>query len=563
MEEKVAAPTRKDGVLRPTTAWRARNAVIVFILLPLGKNLFRPKPALHYTQSPTGYRTLGKTSTDPHLCSVSIGKICLMRPFGSTLTIILALGTTLFAQEENKSSSEKKTYSQSYSSNSRNGSTVYNRSDGFQSFNIEMRGKIEVTDDDRDIKSMSPDGYLEINKTVFGSRRTLVITSQGGSLKREYYEGRSPVPYEPEGRKWLAEIMPDLVRSSLIAAESRVNRFFRQNGIQGVLNEIDQLESEYVQEHYAGLLVNLSGVTSKDYATIIDRVSKAINDSDYYLSEFLRKGLDKFVASKDAMEAVFRACESMDSDHYKTEIIKEALRTQPVSVESVKVILAATNKMESDHYKTEVLSTLLKQPNLGDPIISEMISATKQFESDHYRTVVLNKALASKGLSATSYQRTLESVKDFESDHYKTEVLTKLLSNKLPTEQVFALVDLTQSFDSDHYITIVFQAVLKNQDLNDEAFKALVNRAGSLDSDHYATEVLKSALEIPNLNDPKLISVINAAGNMESDHYITTVLTEAAPMVKGGSAAVKDAYRSTSKRISSETYYGRALKAID
>jgi hypothetical protein len=479
-----------------------------------------------------------------------------MRLVGTTLTLLIALTSGLFAQEE------KKTHSETYSRRE-HGTTVYNRSDGFQSFNIEMRGKIELTDDDRDIKSMSSDGYLEINKTVFGSRRTLVISPQGNSLKREYFEGRTPIPYEPEGRKWLAEIMPELVRSSLIAAESRVNRFFKQSGVQGVLAEIDQLESEYVQEHYAGLLVDHPGVTSKDYKTIVDRVAQAVHDSDYYLSEFLRKGLDKFITSKEATEAVFRACDGMESDHYKTEIIKEALRAQPVSVESVKVILTATNKMESDHYKTEVLSALLRQQNLSDPIVAEMINSTRAFESDHYRTVVLNKALATKGLSSASYQKTLESLKDFESDHYKTEVLTKLLSNKLPTEQVFNLVDLTESFDSDHYITVVFQAVLKNQELSDEAFKALVNRAGSLDSDHYASVILNDALEIPNLSDAQLISVISAAGNMDSDHYITTVLVDAAPKVKGGSNSVKDAYRSTAKRISSETYYGRALKAID
>jgi hypothetical protein len=448
-------------------------------------------------------------------------------------------------------------------SSSKGGNTVIRHNDGFQSFNLEMRGKIEVTDDDRDIKSMSADGYLEINKTVFGSRRTLVITPQGGTLKREYYEGRAPVAYEPEGRKWLAEIMPELVRTSVIAAESRVNRFLKQGGVQAVLGEIDQLESEYVQEHYAGLLVNHASVTAKDYRVIIDRVTVAIDDSDYYLSEFLRKGLDKFVSNKDAMEAVFRACDSMESDHYKTEIIKEALRTQPVSAESVKVILTATNKMESDHYKTEVLTTLLRQQNLTDPIISEMINSTRAFESDHYRTVVLNKALATKGLSATSYQRTLESVRDFESDHYKTEVLTRLLSNKLPTEQVFSLVSLTESFDSDHYITVVFQEVLENQELNDEAFKALVNRAGNLDSDHYASVILSSALDRENLTDAKVISILNAAGNMGSDHYISTVLVEAAPAVKAGSPAMKDAYRTAAKRISSETYYGRALRAID
>jgi SOS response regulatory protein OraA/RecX len=468
-----------------------------------------------------------------------------------SVALFTLIATTIFAQNST---------STSISSTKRSGTTTLSHSDGWQSFNVEMRGRIEVTDDDKDIKSMSDDGYLEINKTVFGSRRTIVITPQGGGLKRVYYEGRTSLPYEPEGRKWLAEIMPELLRSTLIGAESRVNRFFRKGGTAGVLEEIGRLESDYVKQHYANLLVGLSGVVAKEYAMIIDKVAASL-ESDYYLSEFLRKGMDKFLANKDATEAVFRACEKMESDHYKTEIIKEALRAQPVSVDAVKVILAATNKMESDHYKTEVLSALLRQQNLTDAIVAEMINTTRSFDSDHYRTVVLTKALATKGLSETSYQRTLESVKDFDSDHYKTEVLNKLLSNKLPTQQVFNLLSLTESFDSDHYLTIVFQNVLKNQELSDESFKALVERASHVDSDHYASTILRSALDLPALSDAKIISILDVAGNMESDHYITEVLVDAAPLAK--SNATKDAYRRAAKKIESETYYGRALRAID
>ncbi|HZY80712.1 MAG TPA: hypothetical protein VFE50_14415, partial [Cyclobacteriaceae bacterium] len=107
------------------------------------------------------------------------------------------------------------------------------------------------------------------------------------------------------------------------------------------------------------------------------------------------------------------------------------------------------------------------------------------------------------------------------------------------------------------------QKILKNQELSDEAFKSLMQRISNLDSDHYATQIMKSALDMPGLNDAKLIAILNAASNMDSDHYITEVLTEAAEHVKQGSSNVKDAYRTAARRISSETYYGRALKAID
>jgi hypothetical protein len=450
--------------------------------------------------------------------------------------------------------------STSYSKN--DGKMTIRHNNGFQDFQVEMRGKMEISDDDRDIVSMSPDGYLEITKTTFGSRRTLVITSQGGTLKREYYEGRTSRPWEPEGRKWLAEIMPELLRSTTIGAESRVNRFYKQGGVNGVLKAIMDLESDYVAQHYADMLMKISGVSQKDYPNIIQKITSKL-ESDYYITEFIQNNLDKFLQSKEATNAVFTACAELESDHYRTQIIKAALRSQPISIESVKLVLAASDRMESDHYKTEILTTLLRQPNLSDQIVAEMINSTRSMDSDHYRTVVIQKALVQKGLSSASYQRVLESVKDFDSDHYKTQVLTDLLSNKLPTDQIFTLVTLSNSIDSDHYLTVVFQQILKKQDLTDDAFKALVVRASNVDSDHYATQILKAALDIPNLNDTRLASIISAAGNINSDHYITEVLTDAAPQVKNGSSALKDAYRTAARKIESDTYYGRAMKAID
>ncbi len=473
--------------------------------------------------------------------------------FTAIIFCMLVLGSAM---------AQNRSYSSSSSSSKRGGTMTISHSDGFQNFNVEMRGKIEITDDDRDIKSMSPDGYLEITKTAFGSRRTLVISSQSGGLKREYYEGRTNMPWEPEGRKWLAEIMPELLRTTTIAAESRVNRFYKQGGVNGVLNEINAMESDYVIQHYADLLMEISTVSQKEYVNIINKITSKM-ESDYYITEFLEHGLDKFLQSREATDAVFAACAKMESDHYKTQVIKAALRAQPISTESVKMILQASDRMDSDHYKTEVLTTLLRQPNLTDPIVAELINSTRSFDSDHYRTIVITKALSQKNLSSTSYQKVLESVKDFDSDHYKTQVLTDLLANKLPTEQIFSLVSLSNSIDSDHYLTIVFQQVMKNQDLSDESFKSLMDRAANVDSDHYASTILRSALDLPNLTDSKLISILNAAGNLESDHYITEVLTDAAPLVKNASGSVKDAFRNAARKISSDTYYGRAMKAID
>ena len=447
---------------------------------------------------------------------------------------------------------------------SKNGATKvrYKTATGLSNFNVESRGKFELSDDDRDIKSMSADGYLEIEKTVFGSRRSIIITPQGNTLKREYYEGRTAVAFEPEGRKWLSEILPELVRSTTIGAESRVNRFYRQGGSKGVMEEIGRLQSDYVKAHYANLLMELP-IPVKDYASIAKQVSDAI-DSDHYMTEFFKQNMTKFLSSKEATEALFVATKDLDSDHYKTEVIKAALRNGPASLENVKIILQATGSMDSDHYRTEVLSTILKQTNLNDEIISEIINGTKSIESDYYRSVVLNRALDKTGLSGVSFQKVLESVKDIGSDHYKTEVLTHLLRNNLPAETQILLINITASIGSDHYMTTVANEIMQKQNLSDDAFQKLLEALSHMDSDHYQSTFLQAAIDRPSLTKQNILSILQATGSIDSDHYITEVLIDLAPKIKSlNDASLKDAYRAAAKIIDSETYYGRAMKAID
>ncbi len=438
--------------------------------------------------------------------------------------------------------------------------TTYRTSDPFNSFNIETRGTIEVSDDDRDISSMSHDGYFEVTKTSFGSKRTIKIIREGSVLIKRYYEGRTEVNFDPAGRKWLAEILPEVVRTTTIAAESRVNRFYAKGGTPAVLAEIEAIRSDHVKSYYARLLMK-KPVAEKDYSLVVTKVTGNMS-SDHYLAEFLENNLDKFLKNKEGMEAVFGVTNKMGSDHYKTQIIKAALWLQPASSESIKIALASAAKINSDHYKTEVLTSLMRQGDLTDAIMTEMINTSKSIHSDHYRTVVLTKALE-RNLSVASHQRALESIKDIHSDHYKSQVIQSLLNKSIDEKVLSELLPITSTIGSDHYRTEVISTLLDRQDFSDATFKQLVAYGSEMNSDHYKSEVLRNALDRSDLNESRLIAILAAAKSIHSDHYLTEVLVRAAPRVRTGNEVVRNMYRDAARKIGSETYYGRAMRALD
>jgi hypothetical protein len=477
-------------------------------------------------------------------------------PWLLTMVVFFNGSTDLMAQVT--SSSEEKVIIHDNGSVQR-----WRTSNGVSDFNIECRGKIEVTDDDKDIKSISDDGYLEINKTVFGSKRTIVIESLGGGkMKKEYYEGRTKQEWETGGREWLAEVLPDLVRSSTIGAQGRVDRFFRAGGATAVLNEIDQLSGDYIKTHYAKLLLE-KNVPSGDMAKVINSLASQIS-SDYYLSTLLKDSMKKLLATRESADAFFKASESISSDYYRSVVLKEALQEYSAAPEQVKIILRSASTMSSDYYLSVVLTALLEKTDVKDESLAELVNVSKNIGSDYYRTEVLNRALQKKGVSKEIIRNVLTAVADVGSAYYKSNVFNAMAERTtVENDLLVQMINLIgNSVDSDYYASVSFSKILQHQKLSDDSFQLLVENASKMSSSNYASEVLQRAAN-RELSSNQLLAIIKSSANIDSEYYLTTVLQAVAPRVKNADNATKEAYRTAAKKIKSETYYGRALRSIE
>ena len=482
------------------------------------------------------------------------------RHLNSILFVLLIANFQIpaFCQEESASQSSETSVSRSS-----NGVHRWRNSTGVTDFNIESRGKIEVTDDDRDIKSLSNDGYLEITKTVFGSKRAIVIESLGGGkIKKEYYEGRTKMEWDPNGKNWLAEILPEIVRSTTLGAEGRVNRIYAKDGVPGVVAELSRLEGDYTASHYAKLLLE-KNIPASELPRAITGIADAIN-SDYYLSTVLQNNVSRLLSTPEAAKAFLEATEKIGSAYYKSVVLKEAAKKLAGSPAQVKIILQSSAEIDSDYYLSVVLITLLEQNDLKEESVKELILVSKNISSDYYRAQVLNKSLDKSSLSNESSKNIVNALEDLNSDYYKSTVFNTMAERMTldPAIQIQMINQIKESMNSDYYAAGVLKNMLEHQRVSDESFKLLVDVGSNLNSANYASDILKTASE-KDLNKNQLIDILNASGNIDSDHYLSEVLTSLSKQVKTADSSVKDAYRNAAKRIDNETYYGRAIKAID
>ncbi|MFY7670956.1 hypothetical protein ACOSP6_07675 [Tenacibaculum sp. MEBiC06402] len=393
-------------------------------------------------------------------------------------------------------------------------------------FKIEYEGDIVLSDDDKDIVSISRGGFIDIKKSSFGKKRRIVIEAESGTLKKRYFLGWTEKNYEPEGKEWLAEILPEIIRNTTIGAESRVKRFYKKGGVNSVLTEIRQMDSDYVKSAYFSYLMGYN-LSNAELTKVVNVAGEKI-DSDYYLAQILQKNQKAFLGNSQTLSAYINATKNIGSDYYQSQVLNKAIKSDDINDNQLGELLLISKNIDSDYYLSQILINILNDRELNKANMEKIMNLSNSIGSDYYKSQVLKKALKNKNLSSKNYNTFISSIDDVGSDYYSSSIIEDLLKKDLDNASLSQLLDL-------------------------------INK--NVGSDYYASSLYKK-LARKKLTEDQLIKVLNSLENINSGNYLSSALIAFAPSVKNSSQRVKDAYMKRAKSINSDTYFGRAMKAI-
>ena len=432
------------------------------------------------------------------------------------------------------------------------------------SYKIEYEGDFELSDDDTDVISISRGGYLEISKTTFGNKRRILIENEaGGKLDKKYYVGRKKTPFDPKGKAWLAEVLLEIVRVTGIGAKSRVDRFYRKGGVSSVLDEVEMLEESYVKAMYAKILLEKNNLSASELATILNRISDEVS-SDYHLADIMKSNSDQFLKNEVSAQSYLDAIEEISSDYYSAAVLKEAINNRNVADSHNSTLIKATKNISSDYYMSSILKEILKKKQLTNELLTDLIDASEEISSDYYQSQLLREALEQDELSASGLNQLLDAISNISSDHYMTTIFSKLLDEPVKEEVLIKIMKVIEhDLSSDYYASSILSKALKKQVITERVMDAFAESLEEISSDHYATEIVKKVAGNGNLGEKELIRLIESIAHINSDHYLSKALSALAPRVSSGSETLKNAYRKAAKNIASDTYYARAIRAIN
>ncbi|MEZ5148998.1 MAG: hypothetical protein R2759_18475 [Bacteroidales bacterium] len=416
-------------------------------------------------------------------------------------------------------------------------------SDSFTDYDVQVKGDVSVNDDDTRITAITPGGYLKISKKTFGNRRAIIIESDSkGSLTYEYYEGRKEVPYDPEGKKWLADVLLEVVRISGIAAEDRTKRIYNKGGIDAFLEEIHMIESNTVMGAYFSALFDQFKLNENETMAACEAIGSEIS-SNTERGSLLRKYSDQFMQSNATMVVYFKSISKLSSNTERGSVLRKI--SKEINFNDPKVISAyfgCVDGMSSNTERGSVLRNLEKTQDLSEGAYVRLLQSVKHFSSNTEMGSVM-RSLENLNMQnpeiATEFFNTVNSMSsNTEAGLTLRHILKRHeLSDKNMLKLLQSVKHLTSNTETDAVMTSIRKINLSNEQVNTSYF----NMINMMTSNTSAGSVLRYTVKNHNMPNNAWKSYFSVAGHLTSNTEMGSVLRAAIPAMPHDQA-VLDAF---------------------
>ena len=331
---------------------------------------------------------------------------------------------------------------------------------------VEIKGRAEFTEDYKDVRDVTPGGYVKIEEEREGtSHRYEVRHPVGGSVTRRFFVDGTDHPIDQVAREWIAKMILQAVRHGW-DAENRARTILRQRGAAGVLEEIDQIEGDYAKRLYFEALIKFGNLDEAALQSVLHKAAAQIS-SDYEQAQFLIGVAPALTTERGAINEFFTAVATVKSDYEHARILKNVLEKNPHSRELLAAVAASTKNITSDYEKAGVLKQVAAR-YLDDNALRDLFFQTvNTIRSDYEHRGVLTALIKNKDLGPDVLNHMLNSAAMISSDYEKATFLVEVSNNYTGDSRLKeAFLKVVETIKSDYERGRVLSALLKNKQID-------------------------------------------------------------------------------------------------
>jgi beta-lactamase regulating signal transducer with metallopeptidase domain len=384
---------------------------------------------------------------------------------------------------------------------------------------MEMFGKVRIAGDLSGFESISPGGKVVISTREDGRKRELTLTPSGNRFAYDYEVDGDRRAWDSEAQTWLASVVQMLVRRAGFGADERVDYLLKNGGLNAVLQEVDVIESDYVQRQYLTKTLNKTTLNGGAVESVLQLAAREL-DSDYELTEFLILVGRKYDFTAGSRAAFIAATNTLQSDYEHRRALAAVLKKGGLSSDDVTAMLTSAKDINSDYEKAELLIGIAARYQLDPKMRTAYLAATRDMRSDYEKKRVFTTLLKEGGLSGADLAYILDATSTVTSSYERSEIL-KMVSTNLDFTQPQlqeAYLRAAAEIRSDYELRQVLSSVLKRERLTAGGLNVVLTAAEKINSDYEQSELLMQVLRGYTLNAEQRNRVIKMADQMSSEY---------------------------------------------
>ena len=432
----------------------------------------------------------------------------------------------------------------------------------FEKLKISTNGDLTFNDNYTDVISLSEDAYLKISMVSFGMKRKLYISSDEGRVVYRYFEGSKEINFEPKGREWMKEILPDVIRNSGLDLENRVNKIYQKKGVTGFLSELEETDSDYYRSKMVSYLLKNNELKKPELQSLLREFPYRIN-SDYELSQIYKKYNSAFLVDMELSTEFFNSLEELSSDYELSQVLKSVYKLNDLDNGKFSLFIGAFDEISSDYEKSNLMKLALNDDRLTSEQLTELLEQVEDLSSDYEKSQIIKSLLRGHGLSTKNINDIIRLSHSISSDYEITQIVNSIIeSGMLNKANLDLFNELVEEISSDYSYTGILKDLIEYEKLGTERFDFLLEASENISSNYELSRFYHELLYRRELSIDQQLSWIEKARNISSNYELAKFLMEASQKMDLDNDKIYEALVNATQDISSEYEYGKVMKVI-
>lgn len=361
---------------------------------------------------------------------------------------------------------------------------------------ITARGEVELTDNDLDIKRISPNGYVLIKERNWMTYRSVRFTATpDGKIERVYTVQGREYEFDEEAISWFSTIMMDAVRETGLGAKFRIKRILEQKGVRAAIREIEYVGNNAAKQMYFETILSQPNLTSEELQLAVETIAREISSSSR-LGNLLIATAKNFTEDAALTESLIRAVREISSSSKQSAVLIEIAETRKLNNSAAMAMAEAIQSVSSSSAQGTALKALAKKCAPDYEVVRSYVDAVRSVSSSSVQGVALKAILKKNDLDDDAFIAILECTEQISSSSVQGDVLEDAAAVCPANDKVLSAYLNTVSYISSSSVQgSAVMAMLDKPGLSHSILTKTLSLADEISSRSVRDEIVKRATE--------------------------------------------------------------------